>query len=164
MRSRRILVIAAESNERYIYRLILEEVGYEVATAHSPEAGVRMAQSHGFDVVLVDDRTEGTSTLLQVMGLIELVPRLPVVMVATGSEKRLTHGSAAEIRESLRATRLAYMVKPVGRDDLLHVIGRVAAQPPVQRQRCRAVIQVTSKCHSKCQVVEPSRLLLTGDK
>ena len=51
----------------------------------------------------------------------------PVVMVVTGSEKRLTHGSAAEIRESLRATRLAYMVKPVGRDDLLHVIGRVAA-------------------------------------
>jgi hypothetical protein len=52
---------------------------------------------------------------------LELVPDLPVVMVATGSEKQISHGSAAEIRESLRATSLAYMVKPVGRNDLLHV-------------------------------------------
>ncbi|HKP14343.1 MAG TPA: response regulator [Blastocatellia bacterium] len=163
MEPRRILVIAAENAERHIYRVILEDAGYDVTTADSAEAGVGMAQGHRFDAVLVDDRTEGTSTLLQVIGLIELLPRLPVVMVSTGSEKRITHGLAAEIRESLRATSLAYMVKPVGRDDLLHVICRVAAPLP-DRRRCSEVIQVTSKCHSKCQRVEPSRLLLTVDK
>jgi DNA-binding NtrC family response regulator len=89
-----------------------------------------LAQGHRFDVVLIDDRTEGTYALLLMIGLINLVPSLPVVMVATGSEKRITHGSAAEIRESLRATTLAYMVKPVGRDDLLHVVGYVAAHKP----------------------------------
>jgi two-component system cell cycle response regulator DivK len=57
--SKRILVVEDQEDNRRILRDLLTSVGYEVVEAVSGEDGVRMAETHAPDLILMDIQLPG---------------------------------------------------------------------------------------------------------
>ncbi|HKY03304.1 MAG TPA: response regulator, partial [Blastocatellia bacterium] len=115
MARNRVLVVDDEKNQREIYRLILEDDGYEVTTAQSGEQALRFAQEQSFDLVLTDYKMAGISGLDLLGQLLANDPSIIVVMMTA-------HGSVESVKEALRGGVFDYLEKPVDRDQLLKVV------------------------------------------
>ena len=118
----KLLVVDNAKNQRELYRLILEDEGYEVTTAHDGEQALLLINNNSFDLILADDKTTGTQELLLVIDLIRRSPSAFVLMIITGSEKTLTHGSVEVIKAGLRGAMFNYIEKPVDRSLLLSLV------------------------------------------
>jgi DNA-binding NtrC family response regulator len=115
MSRNKVLVVDDEHNQRQIYKLILEDDGYEVTTAQSGEQGLRIARESDFDLVLTDYKMTGMDGLSLLGELLKLDPSLIVVMMTA-------HGSVDSVKEALRGGAFDYLEKPVDRDQLLKVV------------------------------------------
>lgn len=118
----KVLVVDSAKNQRELYKLILEDAGYEVTTAQDGEQALLLAQERCFDLVLTDDKTTGTGEIIQTIDLIKQNPSVFVLMIITGSEKMLTHGTFDSIKEGLRGAMFGYLEKPVDRAMLLDIV------------------------------------------
>ncbi len=121
MARNRILVVDDEKNQREIYKLILEDDGYEVTTAQSGEHAVRLARDNHFDLVLTDFKMTGMDGVMLLGELLSLDPSLIVVMMTA-------HGSVESVKEALRGGAYDYLEKPVDRDQLLKVVESALGQ------------------------------------
>ncbi len=72
-----------------------------------------MTRSGYFDLVLTDDKTEGTDELAHVIALIRQSPWLAVLMIVTGNEKTLTLGARDSTADGLRSAPFCCLEKPV---------------------------------------------------
>ncbi|HWP44173.1 MAG TPA: response regulator, partial [Blastocatellia bacterium] len=115
MARNRVLVVDDEKNQREIYRLVLEDDGYEVTTAQSGEQALKLAREREFDLVLTDYKMGGMDGLVLLGELIRLDPSIIVVMMTA-------HGSVESVKEALRGGAFDYLEKPVDRDQLLKVV------------------------------------------
>jgi DNA-binding NtrC family response regulator len=115
MARNRVLVVDDEKNQREIYRLILEDAGYQVTTAQSGEQALRLVRENGFDLVLTDYKMTGMDGLTLLSELVKLDPAIIVVMMTA-------HGSVESVKEALRSGAFDYLEKPVDRDQLLKVV------------------------------------------
>lgn len=115
MARNKVLVVDDEHNQRQIYKLILEDDGYEVTTAQSGEQGLRIARETDFDLVLTDYKMTGMDGLHLLGELLKIDPSLIVVMMTA-------HGSVDSVKEALRGGAFDYLEKPVDRDQLLKVV------------------------------------------
>jgi DNA-binding NtrC family response regulator len=114
----RILIIDDEKNIRDIFSLLLEEHGYETATAASGGAGIETAREFGPDAVLLD------MNLPDMPGL-DVLARLKEAHRETGIIIVTAYGT---IRSAVEATKLgayAYLEKPVDNEEMLLGVSRI---------------------------------------
>jgi DNA-binding NtrC family response regulator len=115
MARKRVLVVDDEKNQREIYRLILEDAGYEVTTAQSGEQAMRFSREADFDLVLTDYKMTGMDGVTLLGELVRQDPSIIVVMMTA-------HGSVDSVKEALRGGAYEYLEKPIDRDQLLEVV------------------------------------------
>jgi DNA-binding NtrC family response regulator len=121
MTRNRILVVDDEKNQREIYRLILEDAGYEVSTAQGGEQALRLIKESRFDLVLTDYKMTGMDGLSLLGELTKQDPSIIVILMTA-------HGSVESVKEALRGGAFDYLEKPVDRDQLLKVIDEALSQ------------------------------------
>jgi CheY-like chemotaxis protein/anti-anti-sigma regulatory factor len=123
----RVLVVDDEESVRVTTAAILEQEGYDVATAGDGVEALQKVARGGFDLVLTDLRMEDMDgiTLLH-----ELQTRHPniVTIVLTG------YASIESSIDALRQGVYDYLVKPCVVDDLKRTVGR-ALEHREQRMR-----------------------------
>jgi len=115
MPRKRVLVVDDEKNQREIYKLILDDAGYEVTTAQSGEQALRFSREAGFDLVLTDYKMTGIDGVTLLGELVRQDPSIIVVMMTA-------HGSVDSVKEALRGGAYEYLEKPIDRDKLLEVV------------------------------------------
>jgi DNA-binding NtrC family response regulator len=115
MARNRVLVVDDEKNQREIYRLILEDAGFQVTTAQSAEQGLRLGREQDFDLVLTDYKMTGMDGLTLLGELIKQDPSIIVVMMTA-------HGSVESVKEALKGGAFDYLEKPIDREQLLKVV------------------------------------------
>jgi DNA-binding response OmpR family regulator len=106
----RILVVDDQDDIREMARLVLVDGGYEVATAPSGEAALRLARESGFDLMLLDINMPGLDgwSTLRLVRADEALDELPVAMFS-----------------SLQDGAVDYITKPFGVDELLSRVERI---------------------------------------
>jgi DNA-binding NtrC family response regulator len=115
MARKKVLVVDDEKNQREIYKLILDDAGYEVTTAQSGEQALRFSRETGFDLVLTDYKMTGIDGVTLLGELVRQDPSIIVVMMTA-------HGSVDSVKEALRGGAFEYLEKPIDRDKLLEVV------------------------------------------
>ncbi|HEY6333786.1 MAG TPA: sigma-54 dependent transcriptional regulator [Blastocatellia bacterium] len=111
----KVLVVDDEKNQREIYKLILEDAGFQVTTAQSAEHALRLAGEDRFDLVLTDYKMTGMDGLTLLGELIKRDPSIIVVMMTA-------HGSVESVKEALRGGAFDYLEKPIDREQLLKTV------------------------------------------
>jgi len=118
-----VLVIDDEPDSRLLLAQMIEDVGYTVLTADSGADGVRMAKARHPDLIVLDLIMPGMNGW-RTLGAIKADPELrdvPVIIVSI---------IASENRSAISGP-VAFLDKPVTRENLLDVLGRYF--PPRKR-------------------------------
>src|SRR3989475_2720307 len=113
-----ILVVDDERRQREIYRDILQDEGYEIETAPSGEAALKLLAQRRFDLVITDLNLTGMTGVQLLSEIVAADPTVAVVLI-TGYPS---------IQSAIEATKKGvyqYLEKPVDRDRLLAVVGEV---------------------------------------
>jgi DNA-binding NtrC family response regulator len=128
MKSKRILVVDDEKNQRDILQLILNgeraESGaqlYEVKAASSGQEAVRFFKQERFDLVLTDLKMAGMDGLELLNELMQLDSSVPVILMTA-------HGSIDSARDALRGGAFDYLQKPLDREKLLETVAGAVRQ------------------------------------
>ena len=119
MPGRRILVVEDNPLNLKLVRDVLTAFEYEVVEAHTGEEGLELIRVHGPAAVVLDIRMPGLDGW-QVLTRVrddEATRAVPVIIVSILDEKSrgLTLGAAD------------YLIKPVGREELVGALRRVGA-------------------------------------
>jgi DNA-binding NtrC family response regulator len=133
-----ILIIDDEKNIRDIFSLLLEDHGYEVATAETGGAGIEKARLLEPDVVLLD------MNLPDIPGL-EVLARLKEAQPETGIIIITAYGT---IRSAVEATKLggyAYLEKPVDNEEMLLAVSRLLEVRSLKREVASLRSELTSR-------------------
>ncbi len=115
----RVLIVDDEKSIRNTVSEFLRMDGHEVQTAGDADAAGALMQAHTFDVVVTDiilPRVLGVTLLQRIK---EQAPDIQVILM-TGEP---TVDTAVE---AVRAGACDYLAKPIGKRDLLAVVGRAA--------------------------------------
>ncbi|MGH9898835.1 MAG: sigma-54-dependent transcriptional regulator, partial [Pyrinomonadaceae bacterium] len=117
MARKNILVVDDEKAQREILELILSKEGYDVTTASSGEAALKLAKEKRFDLALSDLKMTGMDGLELLQQLLAYDSSIIVILLTA-------HGSIDSAKEALRSGAFDYLLKPYDRDALLEVVGR----------------------------------------
>lgn len=101
-------------------------LGFEVVTAADVDTGLRLVESQGSDVAVVDILMPDRDGLTFIMDVRRTRPDLRIVAISGGG--RLGAGSLLSMAEGLGAD--ATLVKPFSNSDLAAALGRPAAIRP----------------------------------
>lgn len=115
-----ILVVDDSPTEIHVFKTMLEKNGHQVTTAQSGEEGVQKAQEVQPDLILMDVVMPGLNGF-QATRKISRDPAtrdIPVVMITTKDQD-------TDREWGLRQGARAYLVKPVGQQELLGVVDEV---------------------------------------
>jgi len=143
---KRILIIDDEENIRRTLSNVLQDEGYDVATAADGDEGWAEAQTGDYDLILLDIWLPGIDGL-EVLGRIKKVrPMLPVVMMSG-------HGN---IETAVKATRLGafdFLEKPLSLDKLLIITQNALKLRSLQREN----IHLKGQLGERFQLIGGSR-------
>ena len=112
--SQRILVIEDQEDNRAILRDLLTSVGYEILEAVNGEAGVRMAEAHRPDLILMDIQLpilDGYEATRRIKGDAAL-HAIPVIAVTS-------YASSSDVDKARAAGCDAFVSKPYSPRQLL---------------------------------------------
>ena len=116
--SKKILCIDDSQDNCELLMFILSDEGYEVETAGSVAEGVRVAQTGGFGLYLIDlSFADGTG-----FDLIERIQEFDLatpIIVCSGDGRPLVQ------EEAMRVGAQAFLLKPIDPDRLTHTIAEV---------------------------------------
>lgn len=121
MKSKSILIVDDEKNQRDILELILSSEGYRTAVAPSAEAALKMVKAGKFDLVLTDLKMAGMSGIDLLKDLMHADSSNLVILMTA-------HGSIDSAKEAIRYGAVDYLEKPLDEDRLLAVISRALAK------------------------------------
>lgn len=114
-------ILLAEDNEitRLVLLSMLSEEGALVTLVENGRqaVGAVAGAPNGFDIVLMDVQMPEVDGRTATREIHRIVPALPVI-------GQTAHGHAAEHRECIDAGMIATIGKPIGRDDLVHLVRR----------------------------------------
>jgi two-component system, cell cycle response regulator DivK len=105
--SKRILVVEDQEDNRRILRDLLTSVGYEVIEAASGEDGVRMAETHAPDLILMDIQLpglDGYEATRRIKANVEL-GQIPIIAVTS-------YALSGDDARAFEAGCDAYVAKP----------------------------------------------------
>lgn len=117
MARKSILVVDDERAQREILEMILSSEGYDVTTASSGEAALKLAKEKRFDLVLTDLKMTGMDGIELLQRLLTLDSSIIVILLTA-------HGSIESAKEALRRGAYDYLEKPYDRDQLLDTTRR----------------------------------------
>ncbi|TNE92019.1 MAG: sigma-54-dependent Fis family transcriptional regulator [Deltaproteobacteria bacterium] len=115
--SARVLVVDDDRAVRTALRVNLRKGGMEVTLASNPAEALDLLAAQSFDLVLTDVKMPGQSGLDLLAAIRERWGDLPVV-VMTG------FGSVEDAVHAMKHGAADYLIKPVGKDELLLVLER----------------------------------------
>ena len=123
--SARVLVVDDQEDIREMARRVLEDAGFDVATAPSGEEALRLARAAIYDLVLLDINMPGldgwaTLKLLRADGA---TGDLPVAMFSVKSEVR-------DKVTSLQDGAVDFIAKPFSVDELVRRVARIVETHP----------------------------------
>ena len=130
MAKRRALIIDDEAGVRSSLGLILEDEGYEVATAADGDQGLRAAQAERFDVVLCDVRMPRRGGLEILEELIRAQPDATVLVMSA-------FGQVEQALEAVRKGAYDFLAKPFQSQELLLAIRKAEERERLQRENRR---------------------------
>jgi two-component system response regulator PilR (NtrC family) len=119
----RILVVDDERSIREFLTILLEQEGYETATADSVAAGIEQLEGGPFDLVMCDLRLPDGSGLevLQESRRRQLAAKFIIITA---------HTTPHHAVESLRAGAAEYLSKPFNVEDLKLILNKLLAREP----------------------------------
>lgn len=112
----RILAIHDDPTAKPSYRELLEDEGYQILTVQDRDAALEALRAAEYDLVIADLRNGGE---LEATEAIKRFNPEQEVMVVTGQ------GEVSRAVEAMKLGVAEYLLKPVNRDELLLVVGRV---------------------------------------
>ena len=118
MSERLILVVDDEESQRKVLAGFLRKRGYAVETAGSPAEALAVAAARTVDLVLSDLKMPGGSGLDLLLGLRQLNPEIPVILMT----------AFATVQSAVAAMKQGaadYLTKPVDLDELELLVARV---------------------------------------
>ena len=131
----RILLVDDEPDLYLASAEVLRDAGHEVHTAHDGEQALQLMTSLTVDVVLTDIRLPK----LDGLSLFRLVrQRWPTTIVILATAFAEVHEAIAAVREGAHD----YLRKPLASEDIARRIERISAQVSIQRQLCKARLQL----------------------
>ena len=116
MAKQKVLVVEDEELMRTILRTLLEGEGYEVFTADSAEAALRIFPNHDIDVTLTDIKMAGMDGLA-LLDQIKSMDENAIVLIMTA------FSSVDSAIAALRKGAYDYVTKPFVNEDLLQRVG-----------------------------------------
>ncbi len=117
MTRKNILVVDDEKSQREILEMILASEGYNITTASSGEAALKMLKERRFDLVLTDLKMTGMDGI-ELLGRLLAFDSSIIVILLTA------HGSIDSAKEALRRGAFDYLEKPYDRETLLATLAR----------------------------------------
>src|ERR687894_1317907 len=117
MARKSILVVDDEKSQREILEMILTGEGYDVTTASSGEAALRIARERRFDLALTDLKMTGMDGIELLSQLLAFDSSIIVILLTA-------HGSIESAKEALRRGAFDYLEKPYDKAALLATINR----------------------------------------
>jgi signal transduction histidine kinase len=129
-----VLVIDDEMGPRESLRMLLKP-NYQVYTAESVEAGLRILREKKPDAVISDIRMPGTSGIDGLRKIREIDPHVAVIML-TG------FGALETAKEALRLGANDYISKPFDAREMREVIGRNVERTRMQRTGVNAAEEI----------------------
>ncbi len=117
MARKSILVVDDEKPQRDILNDILSEEGYDMMTAASGEAALKIVKDKRFDLVLTDFKMTGMDGIELLQRLLAFDSSIIVILLTA-------HGSIDSAKDALRRGAFDYLEKPYDRDTLLDTIRR----------------------------------------
>src|SRR5918997_1523344 len=115
MARKSILVVDDEKAQREILEMILSGEGYDVTTAASGEAALRIQRERRFDLALTDLKMTGMDGIELLSKLLAYDSSIIVILLTA-------HGSVDSAKEALRRGAFDYLEKPYDRETLLETI------------------------------------------
>jgi CheY-like chemotaxis protein len=115
-----ILYVDDHEDSSEMLKLVLSESDYEVHTARTMEEAIKLAQTHKFDLYVLDKRLPDGSGLELCEQFNQLTPGVPCIVYT---------GDAYEIhrQEALAAGATAYVAKP-NIEDLIATVHKLISQ------------------------------------
>src|ERR687896_1632283 len=117
MARKSILVVDDEKAQREILEMILSGEGYDVTTAASGEAALRIQRERRFDLALTDLKMTGMDGIELLSKLLAYDSSIIVILLTA-------HGSIESAKEALRRGAFDYLEKPYDKRALLETINR----------------------------------------
>ncbi len=117
MRDATILIIDDEEKMRRLMDLVLRPEGYRLLQAESGEAGIKLIEEGGIDVVLTDIQMGKVSGLDVLQHVTKDCPDLPVVVI-TG------FGTVKSAVQAMKTGAFDYISKPIDNDELKIIVKR----------------------------------------
>ncbi len=121
MGRKHILVVDDEKPQRDILETILSGEGYDVTTASSGEAALKIARERRFDLALTDLKMTGMDGIELLQKLLAYDSSIIVILLTA-------HGSIDSAKEALRRGAFDYLEKPYDKETLLETIRRALAR------------------------------------
>lgn len=110
-----VLVVEDEPHLRDALKLILEDRGFEVATAATGGAGIELARSGGYEFVITDLRLPDMTGLDVLRAVRSMNPRATMILTTS-------YGSPEIFAEARTLGAAAILDKPFSPAQLLHLI------------------------------------------
>jgi DNA-binding NtrC family response regulator len=151
-----ILVVDDETIVRESLGAWFAEDGYEVATADSGHAALRLASEKAFDVALIDIKMPKMDGLELQARLLAALPELTTIIMTA-------YASVETAVRALKEGAYDYIVKPFDPDELLHLIQRVEQHRTLRSENLRlretldataAPVQIVGSSPAMRQVLE----------
>ncbi len=112
-----IIVIDDDDQLRKSFEKLLIEEGYDVKSAASGEAGLKLVREKVPDLIMLDVRLPGMNGLETFQQIHEIEPKLPVIIMTA-------FGTTETAIEATKMGAFDYILKPFDIPDMLLVIGQ----------------------------------------
>ncbi|MGQ0540586.1 MAG: sigma-54-dependent transcriptional regulator [Blastocatellia bacterium] len=151
MRKQNVLVVEDEELMRSILRRLLEESGYDVITADSSEAALKIFGERRFGVVLSDIKMAGMDGI-ELLGHIRSMDEAAMVIIMTA------YSSVDSAVAALRHGAYDYITKPFVNENLLQTVKNAIAQRDLFIEN-RALRRELNKRYNFSEIVGKSQSL-----
>ena len=120
MKDAAILLVDDNESQRRVIEFWLKEENYDVASASSAEAALRLAEGRAFDLVISDIKMPGLTGLELLARLHERAPEVPVILMTA-------FGTVSDAVAAMKLGAYDYVLKPLN-EDALKVIAAKALE------------------------------------
>jgi two-component system NtrC family response regulator len=168
-----ILVVDDEPNYLIVLSELLKEEGFEVVTAESGEAGLKIVEDTDLDLVITDMRMPGMGGLELLTSIKNYNKDLPVIMITA-------FGEVEKAVVAMKAGAYNYLAKPFNNEELLVNIRKAIEHYSILRENLRlrgearvrygfaSIVGKNARMQEVYQLIEkvaptPASVLITGE-